>query len=302
MSDVVKISSITQIHQFLGIDGPKHPLITVLPIDERIVTANYGNTTFLLDLFQISLKKGIEGNISYGRNSYDFQNGTMVFTKPNQSMKFSAQEDFSHASGWTLIFHPDLIRKSELGKTIQSYDFFSYEMHEALHLSDEEQKELTSLVEKIQREYEYIIDQHSMQLMVSNIKLLLDYCKRYYDRQFYTRSAVNQDKVTVFEKLLNSYFEKELQLQLGVPTVQYFGDQMHMSAHYLSDLLKKETGRSTQEHIYNNLIERAKTILISSTESVSQVAYSLGFDYPNHFSKFFKAKAGMSPSEYRSLN
>jgi hypothetical protein len=221
MSEVFKITSVSQVHEFYGLPSPKHPLITILPVDEKMVTTDYGDITFLMDLFQISLKKGIKGNISYGRNSYDFQDGTMVFTKPNQSMKFSAQEDFSNVSGWTVIFHPDLIRKAELGKVIDDYDFFSYDIHEALHLSDEEQNVLTDLVEKIQREFEYIIDRHSQELMVSNIKLLLDYCTRYYDRQFYTRTNLNKDLVCKFEDLLKSYYVANNQLELGVPTVKF---------------------------------------------------------------------------------
>ncbi|KXX71836.1 AraC family transcriptional regulator [Flammeovirga sp. SJP92] len=299
MSEVIRITEVSQIHQFLGLDSPKHPLITVLPIDERMVTANYGDLTFLMDLYQISLKKGIEGCISYGRNSYDFQDGTMVFTKPNQSMKFSTQENFENVSGWTVIFHPDLVRKSELGKVINNYDFFAYAIYEALHISNEEQKVLSEIVEKIQREYEYIIDRHSQELIVSNIKLLLDYCTRYYDRQFYTRTNLNKDFVVQFEACLKSYYDNEKQLELGVPTVKYFGEELNMSSHYLSDLLKKETGSSAQEHIYNFLMDLAKTRLLGSKEAVSQIAYGLGFEYPNHFSKLFKSKIGMSPVEYR---
>ena len=301
-SEIVRINSVSQIHEFLGIPGPQHPLITVLPIDKRMVTANYGDTTFVLDLYQISLKKGIKGNISYGRNSYDFQDGTMVFTKPDQSMKFSRQEDFSKVSGWTIIFHPDLIRKSELGRVIENYDFFSYEIYEALHLSNEEQDALTELVKKIEKEFSHIIDRHSQELIVSNIKLLLDYCSRYYDRQFFTRTNLNKDHVSRFEALLKDYFKSDKPTELGLPSVKYCGSELNMSAHYLSDLLKKETGRSAQDHIYYYLIERAKTLLLSSGESVSQVAYDLGFEYPNHFSKLFKSKTGMSPVEYRSSN
>jgi AraC-like DNA-binding protein len=290
------------VHEFYGLPSPKHPLITILPVDEKMVTADYGDITFLMDLFQISLKKGIKGNIAYGRNSYDFQDGTMVFTKPNQSMKFSAQEDFSNVSGWTVIFHPDLIRKAELVKFIDDYDFLSYDIHEALHLSDEEQNVLTDLVEKIQREFEYIIDRHSQELMVSNIKLLLDYCTRYYDRQFYTRTNLNKDLVCKFEDLLKSYYVANKQMELGVPTVKFCGRDLNMSPHYLSDLLKKETGRSAQEHIYNFIIDKAKTKLLSSSEPVSQIAYDLGFNYPNHFSKLFKSKTSMSPGEYRKAS
>lgn len=301
MSDKIRIQSIRQIHDFYGLHKPQHPLVSVLPITDAMLNADYGHYTYIFDLYQISLKLGISGSIVYGRNAYDFQEGTMVFTKPDQALKFASGEDYTGASGWTLIFHPDLIRKSELGRTISSYSFFSYEVSEALHLSDDEQRTLTQLVEKVEKEYQQNIDRHSQDLIISNIKLMLDYCTRYYDRQFYTRSNLNKDLVTQFEHVLRDYFESEKPLDLGVPTVKYCGAALNMSPHYLSDLLRKETGRSAQEHIYYYLIEQAKTRLLASDDSVTQVAYSLGFEYPNHFSKLFKSKTGMSPKAYRRV-
>jgi len=298
----IRIQSVSQIHEFFGLHKPKHPLVSVLPITDEMTNFDYGEATYLFDLYQISLKKGIKGSISYGRNSYDFQEGTMVFTKPDQSLKIESSEDYSGSSGWTLIFHPDLIRKAELGQAIDRYSFFSYDVSEALHLSDDEQTTLTELVDKIEKEYSQVIDRHSQELIISNIKLLLDYCTRYYDRQFYTRTNHHQDFVTKFEGLLKAYYESDRPLELGVPTVKYCGAEMNMSAHYLSDLLRKETGRSAQDHIYFFLMERAKTKLLNSQDSISQVAYSLGFEYPNHFSKLFRSKTGMSPAEYRNLN
>ncbi|HAA16485.1 MAG TPA: AraC family transcriptional regulator [Cytophagales bacterium] len=298
----VKIASVSQVHEFFGLGKPKHPLISVMPITDEMTNFDYGDVTYLFDLYQISLKKGIKGSISYGRNAYDFQEGTMVFTKPDQSLSIETGEDYQGSSGWTVVFHPDLIRKSDLGQAIDKYSFFSYEVSEALHLSDDEQKTLTELVEKIEKEYSQVIDRHSQELIVSNLKLLLDYCTRYYDRQFYTRTNLNKDFVTQFESLLKEYYASDKPLELGVPTVKYCGETMHMSSHYLSDLLRKETGRGAQDHIYFFLIERAKTQLLNTQESVSQVAYSLGFEYPNHFSKLFKKKTGMSPGEYRNLN
>ncbi len=302
MSENIRIKSISQVHDFFGLPKPKHPLVSVLPITDEMTNFDYGDFNYVFDLYQISLKMGISGSITYGRNSYDFQEGTMVFTKPNQSLRIENAEDYSGSSGWTIIFHPDLIRKSELGESIRKYSFFSYEVSEALHLSEEEQKTLTELVEKIQREYDQNIDRYSQVLIVSNIKLLLDYCTRYYDRQFYTRTNLNKDFVTRFEGLLKTYYDSEKPLEQGVPTVKYCGSELNMSPHYLSDLLRKETGRSAQEHIYYFLIDKAKTCLLSSKEPISQVAYSLGFDYPNHFSKLFKKKTGLSPAQYRKEN
>lgn len=302
MSDKIHIQTVAEVHSFFGYPEPKHPLVSVLPIDEVMMTANYGDHTYIFDLYQISLKKGIQGNITYGRNHYDFHNGTIVFTQPNQSLKMEVGEDYSNASGWTIVFHPDLIRKSELGRIIDQYSFFSYSVNEALHLSEEEQESLTELAFKIEKEYQQKLDRHSQELMVSNIKMLLDYCTRYYDRQFYTRTNLSQDLVTRFEGLLSDYFKEGKQNKQGVPSVKYFGAAMNMSAHYLSDLLKKETNRSAQDHIYFHLINKAKTRLLNSEQTISQVAYSLGFEYPNHFSKLFKSKTGMSPAEFRSLN
>lgn len=242
MSEKIRIESVSQVRDFFGYDKPEHPMVTVLPIADEMTNFDFGSVTYVFDLYQVSLKKGIKGSISYGRNSYDFQEGTMLFTKPDQSMRIEYEGDYAGASGWTLVFHPDLIRKSELGKTIDNYSFFSYEVTEALHLSDDEQMTLTETVDKIKKEYEQLIDRHSQDLIVSNIKLLLDYCTRYYDRQFYTRTNLNKDFVTRFEQLLKEYYQSGKPIELGVPTVKYCGDEMNMSAHYLSDLLRKETG------------------------------------------------------------
>ncbi|WP_409286218.1 helix-turn-helix domain-containing protein [Pontibacter sp. G13] len=224
----------------------------------------------------------------------------MVFTRPGQIIEVPKPKIHSGSSGWTLIFHPDLIRGSELGRKIGSYSFFSYETHEALHLSDHEQTSVTDLIQKIQEEYTQNLDRHSHDLMVNTLGLLLDYCTRYYDRQFFTRTLQNRDIVSRFEALLIDYFEAGKPVEIGVPTVSYCGEALNMSAHYLSDLLKKETGKSALEHIHFHLIDRAKNHLLASDIPVGQVAYDLGFNYPNHFSKLFKAKTGMSPVEYRA--
>ena len=301
MSDIINIETITQVHQALGLDKPKHPLVSVISIDERIASYDYGDATYVFGFYQVSLKAGISGAITYGRNTYDFQEGTMVFTKPGQAMSFKDTQEQPGYSGWTLLFHPDLIRKSELGQQIERYSFFLYETHEALHLSDDEKASLTQLVGKIENEYQQNIDRHTQKLIIANIELLLDYCTRYYDRQFYVRTNLNQDLVTRFENLLSDYFDSEKSADAGLPTVKYCGEQLNMSPYYLSDLLKKETGKSTQQHIQDAIIDRAKTQLLATNEQVSQIAYGLGFEYPQHFSKMFKAQTGMSPAEYRRI-
>lgn len=302
MSNIIQIDTISQVHDILGLGKPKHPLVSVIPIDERMTTFDYGNATYVFGFYQVSLKAGICGEITYGRNSYDFQEGSVVLTKPEQAMSFKDVQDEPGTQGWTLIFHPDLIRKSELGKNIQNYNFFSYEVHEALHLSEDEKHSLTELVKKIESEYNQNIDQHTQKLIINTIELLLNYCTRYYDRQFYLRTNLNQDMVTRFENLLLEYFASEASLEFGLPTVKYCGDKLNMSPSYLSDLLKKETGKTAQQHIQDTLIDQAKTLLLNSNEQISQIAYGLGFEYPQHFSKLFKTRTGMSPMEYRRIN
>lgn len=299
MSKIIRIQSIHQVHDFFGLPAPKHPLVSVLPISDNMINFDYGDATYVFDFYQVSLKRGISGSLSYGRSAYDFKEGTMLFTKPNQSLKFETNEEYSGSSGWTLIFHPDLIRRAELGQCIQQYTFFSYEINEALHLSDDEQQNISELVKKVEKETQQAIDRHSQDLIISNIKLLLDYCIRYYDRQFYTRTNLNKDFISKFERFLHTYYTQETQLKKGIPTVKFCGQELSMSAHYLSDLLRKETGKSAQEHIHAFIINKAKNQLLSAQTSISEVAYDLGFEYPNHFSKLFKNKTGLTPGAYR---
>jgi AraC-like DNA-binding protein len=250
----------------------------------------------------LSLKDGVSGSMGYGRNSYDFNDGVMVFTKPNQVISEGTKVISPEAKGWVLFFHPDLIRKSELGKNIDQYSYFSYEVDEALHLSDKEKETVTDIIRKIEIEYSQNIDKHSQKLIVSSLELLLDYCNRYYDRQFYVRTNYNQDLVSKFERFLKEYYQSEKPMQLGIPSVKFCGEQMNMSPNYLSDLLKKETGKNTKEHIYYFITNKAKNMLLGTTNSISEIAYDLGFEYPQHFSKVFKKRTGYSPAQYRRIN
>jgi AraC family transcriptional activator of pobA len=304
MKEIINLDTISETHRFLGIEKPKHPLISVLRIGDVLQNLEVDNVKYSLGLFQISLKDNCPFTIvNYGRNSYDYQEGTMVFTSPNQVLEFKKAEAIEEDAGWSLVFHPDLIRKSELGGKMDSFSFFSYASNESLHLSDDERKTITEIVEKIEKEYSNNIDAHSQTLIISNLELLLNYCVRYYDRQFYTRTNLNEDIASQFVKLLKDYYKQNKQLELGIPSVQYCGDAMNMSPKYLSDLLRKETGQSTQDHIHKYIIEKAKNRLLNSKESASEIAYALGFEYPQYFSKVFKKKTTMSPNEFRqSLN
>lgn len=302
MSEIIRINNISEVHDYFGFEKPKHPLVSVLPIDERMTKFEYGDFKYAFSFYQISLKSGIKGNLSYGRNSYDFTEGTVTFIKPNQIIKVENSEDYQGGSGWTLIFHPDLLRKSELGRTIENYSFFNYEVQEALHLSDDEKKLITELAHKIEQEYQHLIDKHSQNLIIANIELLLKYCQRYYDRQFYTRTNLNKDIISKFEQIMRDYYQSEKPQELGVLSVKYCAQKLSMSSNYFGDLIKNETGRSAKEHIQDYLIEKAKTKILGTNESVSEIAYSLGFEYPQSLNKLFKAKTNMTPSQYRNLN
>ncbi len=302
MSEIITIKTVTEANEFLGVGKPKHPLVSVIYHDHENFRREYQKGRYALDLYQISLKDGISGSLGYGRNSYDFQEGSMILTAPGQVIIMTETVISQETGGWSLYFHPDLIRKSGLGRNIDTYNFFSYESNEALHLSEDEIKVLTDIIEKIEREISQNIDKHSQSLIISNIELLLNYCRRFYDRQFYTRSNMNKDIVTHFERLLVDYYASNLQQNQGVPTVKYCAEQLNHSPNYLSDLLKKETGRNAMDHIHFFVIEKAKTILLSTEETVSEIAYNLGFDYPQSFGKLFKNKTGMSPTKYRNLN
>ncbi|MCG8332296.1 MAG: helix-turn-helix domain-containing protein [Chitinophagales bacterium] len=302
MAEVIKIASITDLHQRLGLVPPKHPLITVFSDQEIQLDKVKENTRFISEMYLILFKEGVSGSIGYGRNSYDFQHGTLIFVAPGQVMTSPTREMIKNNKGWSLLFHPDLIRKDQLGSEIDKYTFFSYEITEALHLSADEQEYITTIITQLKKEYSKYLDQHSQQLIISNLELFLNYCRRFYDRQFYTRSNINQDTVAQFEKLLKDYFNTPNLRQTGLPSVSYFGEKLNISSNYLSDLLKKETGKSTRSHINDILIDKIKTALLSSSASISEIAYSLGFDYPQSLSRLFKSKTGHSPKEYRNMN
>lgn len=302
MKEIVFIKSISQMHDVFGLSKPKHPLVSIIRFKDAQIRPEYHHIRCAFGMYCITHKNETDGSMQYGRNSYDFQEGSMLFIKPGQVLTYDGHQSTAKDPGWALLFHPDLIRKSELGRTIDNYSFFSYDITEALHLSDEEKQSLNELVIKIEKEYQQHIDRHTQKLIISNIELLLGYCTRYYDRQFYTRTNLNKDILAKFENLLKTYYTNENQLDTGIPSVAYCGKVLHISPKYLSDLLKKETGKNAKTHIDDFLMNKAKNRLLRTTELVSEIAYALGYEYSQHFSKIFKAKTGMSPSGYRSLN
>jgi AraC-like DNA-binding protein len=298
------INSISQAHEAVGLPKPKHPLVTVVKTADYKPVVDFRGLKVVNNLYEVTLKQLGCGNLLYGKNSYDYEEGTLVFTSPGQVTVFEGEmpSDQETNNGWTLAFHPDLIRKSDLAEKMSQYSFFNYEVNEALHLSEEELTTIEDILDKIVKEYSQNLDKHSQNLIISNIELLLDYCTRFYDRQFYTRSNLNLDFVSKFESLLNTYYQTKELGEVGLPSVKWLAGQLNFSSSYLSDLLKKETGKTAQEHIHLFVIEKAKNKLLNSEYSISEIGYSLGFEYPQHFSNLFKAKTGMSPREYRNLN
>ncbi len=302
MKKIIQFKSISEVNQMLGFPKPRHPLITIVRKWPH-VEFDHENIKFTSELYTLSLKGKMETSaFQYGRSSYDFEEGTLVFMAPNQTLSFSAPVQELDDSGWTIIFHPDLIRKSELGVKIREYSFFDYDIHHALHISEHEKDTLRQLVARIELELQGNIDKHSQDLIIANLDTILKYCLRYYERQFYTRTNQNKDIMIRFEEFLKTYFSSDDLVTHGMPTLKQCGEALNISGSYLSDLLRIETGRSAKDHIHNYLIEKAKTQLLSSNDAINEVAFGLGFKYPQHFSKLFKAKTGFNPTEYRSSN
>ncbi len=302
MTDIFHLKSVSELHHLFDLGKPSHPLITIVK-DWPETDFDFANIKMKSDLYVLGMKGQIKGAFKYGRNSYDYEKGTIVFMAPNQVAQFEPAENDNDIDndGWSIFFHPDLIRKSELGKTIKNYAFFNYELDEALHLSDKEKCMLTDLVHRIETELNQNIDKHSQEIVLTNLESILKYCHRYYDRQFHTRINLNKDIIVRFEVFLEDYLASEKLVSTGLPSVTNCGKALNMSGSYLSDLLKLETGISAKDHIHSYIIEKAKTKLLEKGVSVSEVAYSLGFKYPQHFSKLFKSKTGVNPTGYIKL-
>ena len=299
--NIVRVDSISTIYEWYGLGKPENPLIALIDYSKMKSSKSLKGFTFVLGLYVISMKKVTEMNaIQYGRRHYDFQEGTLMFMTPEQTITIETEEN--PLTGWGLYFHPDLIRKSNLGKNIKNYTFFSYDVHEALHISGKEKKILKTITKTIKDEYSTNLDNHSHTLIISSLELLLNYCDRFYTRQFLTRKSNNLDVISKFEKFLKEYFESNKPKINGLPSVKECAYQMNYSTNYLSDLLKKETGKTTLEHIHYYIIDLAKTILLSSNDSVQEISYQLGFEYAQQFSRLFKKETGMSPVEYRSMS
>lgn len=276
-----------------------HPLANIVDFaDSKPIK----NARVHIDTYSVALKESVCGDIKYGGNYYDYQEGTLVFMAPGQVVGIDNDPENFHPKGRGLFFHPDLLRGTSLVRSIKEYTFFSYSSNEALHISDREKQLVNEVMNKIEYELNQPIDKHSKRLIVNNIELLLNYCMRFYDRQFITRSDVNKDILVRFENLLDDYLRSEKTQTIGLPTVKYCADQLHLSPNYFGDLIKKETGKSAIDHIQLKLIEIAKERVFDTSKSISEIAYELGFKHPQHFSRMFKNETGQTPNEYRSLN
>jgi len=281
-----------------------HPLVSVIDFSKAKPRSWHGQrkVRIVYGLYCIFLKDVKCGDIKYGRNYYDYQKGTLVFVSPGQVMDIETDGKVYQPMGHALVFHPDLIHGTTLGQSINEYNFFSYNANEALHVSDSERQIVMDCFSKINIELLQGVDKHSKKLIASNIELFLNYCERFYDRQFITRDKVNKGMIEKFDELLNGYYKSNKPQKIGLPSVAYFSGELHLSANYFGDLIKKETGKSAKEYIQDKIISIAKTKIFDPGKTVNEIAFELGFKYPQHFSRLFKNETGYTPNEFRSLN
>jgi len=294
---LVKFNSLSDAHRFFGIAEPKHPLISLVKGIPTVPESNEHHR-HILGFYKISYKPKLQGSLEYGQSYYDFDQGGLLFAAPGQIIGRKGP-DVTACSEYTLLIHPDFLLGYPMAKKIKQYGFFSYSVKETLHLSEEEKNTIYSIFSFIESELNSRIDDFSQDVMISQIELLLTYANRFYKRQFITRKAVNNDLLQKFEAMLDAYFEDETALNKGLPTVSYFAEKLNLSSSYLSDMLRTITGQSTQQHIHDRLILKAKEILSTTTLSVGEVAYALGFEHSQSFSQFFKTKTSLSPLEFR---
>ncbi|MFL5744037.1 MAG: helix-turn-helix domain-containing protein [Niastella sp.] len=300
MTNIQRVKTITEFHRTRGLTAPEHPLISVVNYADVHLTSEQLNRNWVFDFYLIALKRNMGGSIRYGQQAYDFDEGIMFFIAPGQVFSLARDVDATvERSGWMLLVHPDFIWNTSLSKTIKNYEYFGYTIHEALFVSKKEEQLLGRIIQEIRQEYQANIDKYSQHIIISQIETLLIYSERFYNRQFLTRKKAGHKLLEKMEDLLTAYFNEEDFIKKGVPTVGYLADHLHVSSKYLSSLLKALTGLSAQQHIHEKLIEKAKERLSTTDHSVSEIAYELGFEHPQSFSKFFKLKTHVSPLAFR---
>lgn len=295
MGDILDLKTIHDYNQFLGLET-LNPLVSFIDFS-KVEVLPHRRKCF--NFYGIFLKEKIHGPLTYGRSKYDYQEGTLVFVTPGQVAGIDDDGSTPHPQGYALLFHPDLIRGTSLACKMKDYTFFSYEVNEALHMSERERQTVFNCFGEIQEELQHSIDKHSRSIIISNIEVLLNHCLRFYDRQFASRAVLNSDVLTRFEALLNNYFNSRKPEELGLPSVAWCADQLHFSANYFGDLVKKQTGKSAIDYIHQAVIGKVKDRLLETNKTVSEIAYEVGFQYPHHLSRLFKKVAGCTPNEYR---
>lgn len=299
MDKILNLDSVDLYNKLYGLET-LNPLVSVIDLNKA--TSSVDLIRFNYGIYALYLKLEKACDIKYGRQTYDYQEGTIVCFAPGQTAETNPTTDKVQVNAHGILFHPDLLRGTSLGKNIKKYTFFSYEVNEALHLSEEERSIVMDCLKIIRMELEHGVDKHSKTLLVNHIELLLNYCMRFYERQFTTREQVNKDIIVRFERLLDDYFDSDGPLREGLPTVKYFADKVFLSANYFGDMIRKQTGQTASEYIQNKLIERAKEALLGTDKTTSEIAYGLGFQYPQHLSRMFKRVTGYTPNEFRSQN
>ncbi|WP_077919855.1 AraC family transcriptional regulator [Spirosoma sp. 209] len=296
-SNLVRIESISQIHRIMGLPKPHHPLIGI--IDLKDLKADPGIHAVIFDLYVVSLKRGCD-KLMYGQQKYDFDEGLMAFLAPGQILRGEENGVPHQLEGWMLFIHPDFLWNTSLSRKIKQYDFFGYSTHEALFLSDKEETIIDGIIDIIRQEYQANLDKFSQDVMIAHLEVLFTYAQRFYERQFITRKITNSKLLERVDDMLTDYFRGDDLMQKGLPTVQQIAETLHVSTKYLSSLLKQLTGQTTQQLIHEKLIERAKERLSTTELSVSEIAYELGFEHSQSFSKLFKAKTNQSPLSFRA--
>lgn len=300
MNKIHRIKSITEFHEFRQLPKPQHPLVSVVNVEDIRHPENEEPLNLMLDYYNISLKRNFNGKFRYGQQDYDFDEGVMFFIAPGQVFRIEHDNNRPiHQSGWMLLIHPDFLWNTPLAKTIRQHEYFGYSVNEALFLSEKEELVITGIIQTIRQEYQSNIDKFTQGIIISQIETLLNYAERFYQRQFITRKIGNHQILDRLEMILEDYFTSPDLVKTGLPSVQDIAARLNVSPNYLSGLLKVLTGQSTQQHIHEKLIEKAKEKLSTTRASVSEIAYELGFEHPQSFSKFFKKRARLSPLEFR---
>lgn len=298
-NNLIRVKTISEFHALRGLPKPKHPLISVINFEEMELSAEVGRQNLIFDFYMISVKRDMTHKYVYGQQDYDFDEGVMFCMAPHQILSVIREADSRNPTGWSLLIHPDFLYKTSMATAIKKYEFFDYSVNEALFLSTDEEIKARQIIQNIEQEYRSNIDKFSQNIILSQIETLLNYSERFYQRQFITRQKASHEVLDRLEILLKNYFERDDFRAKGLPSVQFISDELNMSPHYLRSLLKSLTGQSTQQHIHEKLIDLAKEKLSTTSLSVSEIAYELGFEHSQSFSKLFKSKTELSPLEFR---